>query len=194
MANLKDIKTVPVPTFAKEPTEAEREAVREAVKHNIAAVAEATGVKQIRFDHPEAYGVFVLLPADNFYAQRCIDEFEDDLAYLETPPTFLRILDPQMVFPGSLIYVAHPKTSRVRDPDTKRFIQQMSIHLSEPIDVKQFFGALDPKKRMQHNLRTAGLNKQALHEALQAALANDPRGYFWLIRETPDGNFALRDN
>lgn len=150
---------------------------------------------KIRFDHPDAYGVFVLLPADTFYAQRCIDEFEDDLAYLETPPAFVRELDPDLVFPGALLYVAHPKTARVRDPETKRFVQAMSIHLSEPLDIKQFFGALDPRKRMtQQNLRHAGLNRVQLHEALQAACDNDPRGYFWLVRETPDGKFKLFDN
>jgi hypothetical protein len=199
MASLKDIKTVPIPTFTSQPSEAEKSELRAAVATNLlatAAVAPETVDRQIRFDHPEAYGVFCLLPADNFYAQRCIDEFEDDLTYLETPPTFIRLLDPQLLFPGSLIYVAHPKTARVRDPETKRFVQQMSIHLSEPIDVKQFFGALDPKKRLggQHNLRAAGLNRDALHAAITAQLANDPRGYFWLIRETPDGMFALRDN
>jgi len=198
MASLKDIKTVPIPTFTKEPSEAEKADLRAAVATNLLAAAEAapeTVAKQIRFDHPEAYGVFCLLPADNFYAQRCMDEFEDDLDYLETPPTFLRELDPQMVFPGSLIYVAHPKTARVRDPETKRFVQQLSIHLSEPIDVKQFFGALDPKKRLSgSNLKAAGLNKIALHEAIQAQLANDPRGYFWVIRQTPDGNLKLHDN
>jgi hypothetical protein len=150
------------------------------VTENPAPTPEAP--KPQRFDHPGAFAVYILSPYDTFQSNCVKDGLQSEFDFLENPPSIERELRPDQMFPGVIVYVAHLAQVRERNLLTQRFEHTKRIHVSEPIELGKFFGL----SRGQ-----GGLDLDALMRKVNSSTLNDPRGEFFICRQTSDRGIKL---
>lgn len=144
----------------------------------------AADSKPQRFVHEDAFAVMILTPNDAEFSAECKRALADEFSFLEEPPQLIRELPAQQMYPGIVLYVAHPMKQRERDARTGRFADVRRVHVSEPVFLKDYF-ALSRKN--------GGLDLKQLHIKLNSLLNNNPRGFFWLFRKTNDGGLKMFD-
>jgi hypothetical protein len=137
---------------------------------------------ELRFDHPQAFSVYVLTPNDSKELAFVMQGLQDEFDMLETPPTLIREFRKDQMFPGVVLYVAHRAVVRERDAETKKFSMVKRLHVSRAIHLSEFYGKTKGTQ--------GGLDFQKLLNAVNESIVRDPRGLFYLARNTQD--FGIR--
>lgn len=154
------------------------------------AVAEpAEPAKPKRFEHPEAYNVLVLTPFDSYQQRFVRAQIAEEFEFLEQPPTVISELRPDELFPGVVVYVAHQKRTRTRNPSTGRYELVESLYVSQPIELRDYFG-----KSPRGVAGGGGLDHNALMDAVTRQLGNDINGLCFCVRPTADRGLKIFDN
>lgn len=130
-----------------------------------------------KFEHPDAFQVIILTPFDKKDKEFVELELRDDFAYLETPPAVVMEIGKEQLVPGTVLYVSHPASKRVKTP-SGRYEQQSALHVSEPVYIKEYYAT---------HKRHGGLNMEKLEIDLFGKLANDIKGRFYILRRSADG-------
>lgn len=151
-------------------------------KADAAQAAPVAPAAAARFEHPDAFAVYVFTPNDGYESDYVRRELADEFDYLEKPPTLQKELPLELLYPGVVLYVAHRCVSRERDAETRKFKSSEKLHVSGPIQLKDYFGL---------SKRHGGLDIDALANRITKELVQDPKGLFWLVRRTNDGGLKL---
>ena len=74
---------------------------------------------------------------NNLEERKIQESLQDDFDFCETLPKIKNEIKPLKLAQDSVLYVAHYYATRVKSPESGKFRDEQTLHVSEPIEVRK---------------------------------------------------------